>query len=82
MREQLMKITPKYWQAVKRFGLPFGAIFLCMDYFVFRATHHGARYPWGWNIAGDVLLVFLVSALWCWLFPKHNVHRNRNDVRL
>lgn len=69
-----MKVAPEYWQAVRRFGLPFGAVFLCLDYFVFRATERGVRYSWGWHIVEDVLMVFFVSALWCFLFSKPKTH--------
>jgi hypothetical protein len=69
-----MKISPEYWQAVRRFGLPFGAVFLSLDYFVLGATNRGVRYSWGWHIVEDVLTVFFVSALWYFLYSKHKTH--------
>jgi hypothetical protein len=61
-----MKEAPEYWQAVIRFGLPFGVVVLGIDYTVFRITNHGLRYSWGSHIVEDVLMTFVASTAW-WL---------------
>jgi Zn-dependent protease len=67
MYEQASKKTAGYWHVVRRFGLPFGLVFLGIDYVVFRMASHGPRYPWGSHLVEDVLMMFVVSTLWWWL---------------
>lgn len=44
MREQGLKKASEYRQAVRRVGLPFGVVYLCLDYMDFRITNPGLRY--------------------------------------
>jgi hypothetical protein len=69
MPEQAQRKAPKYWQTVRRFGLPFGVVYLFTDSVMFRITDHG-RFSWGWHLVEDVLAAFLVSTLWWWLVVK------------
>jgi hypothetical protein len=75
MHEGALKKTRGYWQVVTRFGLPFGFVFLGIDYMVFRITNNGLRYSWGPHIVEDVVMMFVVSTLWWWLrISKHKTH--------
>jgi hypothetical protein len=74
MREQGLKKATEYWQAVRRFGLPFGVVFICLNYMDFRITNPGLHYSWGLHIVDAVLMALFVSALWWLLVSKRKAH--------
>jgi hypothetical protein len=67
-----------YWEAVLRFGLPFGIVSLGTDYLVYgmRGGNH-APYPWVFFLTTNVCAIPVVSALW-WGF-KRGIAVGRRD---
>jgi hypothetical protein len=72
-----------YWQSVLRFGLPFVLLYRGIDYAVFRLTAKGTalRYPWRFDFATDLLVMFIVATLWWLLMREIAAWKVKNEKR-
>lgn len=80
----LEKISLKcsnYWQSVLLFGLPLIVLYRGIDYAIFRITIDKAGLPYPWRVTAtmDVLLMFLVSAIWWGLMRQIAGSRRKNQ---
>jgi len=80
--EKISRKCSKYWQSVLLFGLPLIVLYRGIDYAIFRMTTDkvGVLCPWRVTASMDVLLVFLVSAIWWRLMRQIAGSRRKNQV--
>jgi hypothetical protein len=63
--DTLSRKCSSYWQSLVRFGLPVAVLYGVAEYASFSFTRTaGMRYPWRVELASDVALMLVASAIW------------------
>ncbi len=79
--EQISLKCASYWQSVLLFGVPVTILYRGTDYAIFRMItgKAGLLYPWRVTATMDVILVFLLSAIWWGLMRQIAAWKRKNQ---
>ncbi len=71
----------KFHQSLLRFGLPWAAMTIAIDYVVFQVTTSGSglRYPWVSSLISAVPAAFAAAAVWWLLMRGIAVGKRKNQ---